>query len=83
FSYDYNNVTRDPGNNYDVLFKVKVGLPLASNDKAKYPSGLYSQQIIDFKLKNVKVKDSEKPIADALRPYYEKIQALTSQDFEV
>lgn len=83
FSYDYNNVTRDPGNNYDVLFKVKVGLPLASNDKAKYPGGLYSQQIIDFKLKNVKVKDSEKPIADALRPYYEKIQALTSQDFEV
>ncbi|MCE6061751.1 hypothetical protein J8A71_02465 [Mycoplasmopsis agalactiae] len=83
FSYDYNNVTRDPGNNYDVLFKVKIGLPLASNDKAKYPSGLYSQQIIDFKLKNVKVKDSEKPIADALRPYYEKIQALTSQDFEV
>lgn len=83
FSYDYNNVTRDPGNNYDVLFKVKVGLPLASNDKAKYPSGLYSQQIIDFKLKNVKVKDSEKPIADTLRPYYEKIQALTSQDFEV
>ncbi|WP_331706633.1 MSC_0775 family lipoprotein [Mycoplasmopsis agalactiae] len=83
FSYDYNNVTRDPGNNYDVLFKVKVGIPLASNDKAKYPNGLYSQQIIDFKLKNVKVKDSEKPIADALRPYYEKIQALTSQDFEV
>ncbi|MCE6091045.1 hypothetical protein J7894_03375 [Mycoplasmopsis agalactiae] len=83
FSYDYNNVTRDPGNNYDVLFKVKVGLPLASNNKAKYPSGLYSQQIIDFKLKNVKVKDTEKPIADALRPYYEKIQALTSQDFEV
>ncbi|MCE6056485.1 hypothetical protein J7889_02675 [Mycoplasmopsis agalactiae] len=83
FSYDYNNVTRDPGNNYDVLFKVKIGLPLTSNDKAKYPSGLYSQQIIDFKLKNVKVKDSEKPIADALRQYYEKIQALTSQDFEV
>ncbi|EIN15441.1 Hypothetical protein, predicted lipoprotein [Mycoplasmopsis agalactiae 14628] len=83
FSYDYNNVTRDPGNNYDVLFKVKVGLPLASNDKAKYPSGLYSQQIIDFKLKNVKVKDIEKPIADALRPYYDKIQTLTSQDFEV
>ncbi|UOE63370.1 hypothetical protein MbovWib_03225 [Mycoplasmopsis bovis] len=83
FSYDYNNVTRDPGNNYDVLFKVKVGLPLESNDKSKYESGLYSQQIIDFRIKNVKVKDSEKPFADALKPYDQKIQALTSQDFEV
>lgn len=83
FSYDYNNVTRDPGNNYDVLFKVKVGLPLESNDKSKYESGLYSQQIIDFRIKNVKVKDNEKPFADALKPYDQKIQALTSQDFEV
>lgn len=83
FSYDYNNVTRDPGNNYDVLFKVKVGLPLESNDKSKYESGLYSQQIIDFRIKNVKVKDNEKPLADALKPYDQKIQALTSQDFEV
>ncbi|WP_429997366.1 MSC_0775 family lipoprotein [Mycoplasmopsis bovis] len=83
FSYDYNNVTRDPGNNYDVLFKVKVGLPLESNDKSKYESGLYSQQIIDFRIKNVKVKDNDKPFADALKPYDQKIQALTSQDFEV
>lgn len=83
FSYDYNNVTRDPGNNYDVLFKVKIGLPLESNDKSKYENGLYSQQIIDFRIKNVKVKDNEKPFADALKPYDEKIQALTSQDFEV
>ncbi|WHL49511.1 hypothetical protein HYE36_05755 [Mycoplasmopsis bovis] len=76
FSYDYNNVTRDPGNNYDVLFKVKVGLPLESNDKSKYESGLYSQQIIDFRIKNVKVKDNEKPFADALKPYDQKIQGF-------
>lgn len=42
FLYDYNNVIRDLGNNYDVLFKVKVGFLLVLNDKVKYLSGLYS-----------------------------------------
>lgn len=43
FLYDYNNVIRDLGNNYDVLFKVKVGFLLVLNDKVKYLSGLYSK----------------------------------------
>lgn len=42
FLYDYNNVIRDLGNNYDVLFKVKVGILLVLNDKVKYLNGLYS-----------------------------------------
>lgn len=42
FLYDYNNVIRDLGNNYDVLFKVKIGFLLVLNDKVKYLSGLYS-----------------------------------------
>lgn len=42
FLYDYNNVIRDLGNNYDVLFKVKIGFLLILNDKVKYLSGLYS-----------------------------------------
>ncbi|UWD35176.1 lipoprotein [Mycoplasma cottewii] len=86
FQVDYTNITRDFSNNFDVVFPIKVRRDLESHKRAIYApfsDGLFSEQIINFRLKNVKVSKTERIKLDNIKPIYEKLKKLDDTKFSV
>ncbi|WFQ89945.1 MSC_0775 family lipoprotein [Mycoplasma feriruminatoris] len=59
FEVDYTNISRDYGNNFDIIFPIRVKLPLVSHNNFKYQDGLFIEQTFNFKVKNVKASGFE------------------------
>lgn len=84
FDVDYTNIIRDFANNFDVIFPVRVRRDLESHKKAIYSpfaDGLFSEQTINFRLKNVKASGFERIDITKLKPIYEKLQHIDDSKF--
>ncbi|CEA11197.1 hypothetical protein MCCPILRI181_00846 [Mycoplasma capricolum subsp. capripneumoniae] len=51
FEVDYNNISRDYGNNFDIIFPIRVKLPLVSHKNFKYQEGYLLNKHLILKLK--------------------------------
>ncbi|KKW61204.1 MSC_0775 family lipoprotein [Mycoplasma capricolum] len=80
FEVDYNNISRDYGNNFDIIFPIRVKLPLVSHKNFKYQQGLFIEQTFNFKVKNVKTSASEKINIQNLKPIFEKLTELKKKN---
>lgn len=80
FEVDYNNISRDYGNNFDIIFPIRVKLPLVSHKNFKYQEGLFIEQTFNFKVKNVKTSASEKINIENLKPIFEKLTELKKKN---
>ncbi|WP_027334509.1 MSC_0775 family lipoprotein [Mycoplasma elephantis] len=79
FKIDYNNVTRDQGNYFDVIFPIILKI---KNIDA-FSSNLYSSCTINFRLENVLLNKNEEKIMSTLRDSLEDIKKLKESDFNV
>ncbi|WFQ94940.1 MSC_0775 family lipoprotein [Mycoplasma feriruminatoris] len=73
FEVDYTNISRDYGNNFDIIFPIRVKLPLISHNNFKYQDGLFIEQTFNFKVKNVKASGSEKINTIKIKPVYDQL----------
>ncbi|WFQ92411.1 MSC_0775 family lipoprotein [Mycoplasma feriruminatoris] len=78
---DYTNIDRDYGNNFDIVFPIRIKRELENHKKASYASGLFSEQIIKFRLKNVKSSVQEAFSAEELKDIFNKLKELKYDNF--
>ncbi|PTD31613.1 MSC_0775 family lipoprotein [Mycoplasma leachii] len=80
FEVDYNNISRDYGNNFDVIFPIRVKLPLVSHNNFKYQQGLFIEQTFKFRIKNVKASGSEKIDVSKIKDIYNELVKLKDKN---
>ncbi|CBV67432.1 Putative Prolipoprotein [Mycoplasma leachii 99/014/6] len=80
FEVDYNNISRDYGNNFDVIFPIRVKLPLVSHNNFKYQQGLFIEQTFKFRIKNVKASGSEKIDVSRIKDIYNELVKLKDKN---
>ncbi|QVK05837.1 MSC_0775 family lipoprotein [Mycoplasma mycoides] len=80
FEVDYNNISRDYGNNFDIIFPIRVKLPLVSHNNFKYQQGLFIEQTFNFRIKNVKASNSEKIDVSKIRDIYNELLKLKEKN---
>ncbi|WP_434323680.1 lipoprotein [Mycoplasma capricolum subsp. capricolum] len=80
FEVDYNNISRDYGNNFDIIFPIRVKLPLVSHKNFKYQQGLFIEQTFNFKVRNVKTSASEKINIENLKSIFSKLTELKKKN---
>ncbi|MDP4040350.1 MSC_0775 family lipoprotein [Mycoplasma mycoides] len=80
FEVDYNNISRDYGNNFDIIFPIRVKLPLVSHNNFKYQQGLFIEQTFNFRIKNVKASGSEKIDTKNIKSIYEELLKLKDKN---
>ncbi|QVK09516.1 MSC_0775 family lipoprotein [Mycoplasma mycoides] len=80
FEVDYNNISRDYGNNFDIIFPIRVKLPLVSHDNFKYQQGLFIEQTFNFRIKNVKASGSEKIDVSKIKDIYNELLKLKDKN---
>ncbi|QVJ95319.1 MSC_0775 family lipoprotein [Mycoplasma mycoides] len=80
FEVDYNNISRDYGNNFDIIFPIRVKLPLVSHNNFKYQQGLFIEQTFNFRIKNVKASGSEKIDVSKIKDIYNELLKLKDKN---
>ncbi|WFQ92412.1 MSC_0775 family lipoprotein [Mycoplasma feriruminatoris] len=80
FEVDYTNISRDYGNNFDIIFPIRVKLPLISHNNFKYQDGLFIEQTFNFKVKNVKASAVEKIDVEKIKPIFNKLVELKNKN---
>nr|WP_265492835.1 lipoprotein [Mycoplasma mycoides] len=80
FEVDYNNISRDYGNNFDIIFPIRVKLPLVSHNNFKYQQGLFIEQTFNFRIKNVKASNSEKIDVSKIKDIYNELVKLKDKN---
>lgn len=80
FEVDYNNISRDYGNNFDIIFPIRVKLPLVSHNNFKYQQGLFIEQTFNFRIKNVKASGSEKIDVSKIKDIYNELLKLKEKN---
>ncbi|QVK06644.1 MSC_0775 family lipoprotein [Mycoplasma mycoides] len=78
---DYTNIDRDYSNNFDIVFPIRIKRQLENHKKASYQPGLFTEQIIKFRLKNVKSSPSEAFFAEDLKDIFNKLKELKYDNF--
>ncbi|UZK64469.1 lipoprotein [Mycoplasma mycoides subsp. capri] len=80
FEVDYNNISRDYGNNFDIIFPIRVKLPLVNHNNFKYQQGLFIEQTFNFRIKNVKASGSEKIDVSKIKDIYNELVKLKDKN---
>nr|VZR97187.1 hypothetical protein MF5295_00185 [Mycoplasma feriruminatoris] len=80
FEVDYTNISRDYGNNFDIIFPIRVKLPLVSHNNFKYQDGLFIEQTFNFKVKNVKASGFEYIDTTKIKPIHDELVKLKEKN---
>ncbi|WP_347938399.1 lipoprotein [Mycoplasma feriruminatoris] len=80
FEVDYTNISRDYGNNFDIIFPIRVKLPLVGHNNFKYQDGLFIEQTFNFKVKNVKASGFEYIDTTKIKPIHDELVKLKEKN---